>query len=86
LQGPLTTELAIPAHFEAAAKMVTEDAIAEEVPCGPDPERHLKAIGEYAKAGFDHVCVHQIGPDQEGFMRFYEREILPTLDQAQKAA
>jgi len=29
------------------------------------------------KAGFDHVYVHQVGPDQEGFMRFYEREILP---------
>jgi len=86
LQGPLTTELAIPAHFEAACKMVTEDTIAEEVACGPDPERHLKVIAEYASAGFDHVCVHQVGPDQEGFMRFYEREILPRLDQAQKAA
>jgi hypothetical protein len=26
--------------------------------------------------GFDHVCVHQVGPDQEGFLGFYEREVL----------
>jgi hypothetical protein len=27
----------------------------------------------------DHVYVHQIGPDQEGFFSFYEREVLPEL-------
>ena len=86
MQGPLVTELAIPAHFEGAAKMVTEDAVAKEVPCGPDPERHLKAIQEYADAGFDHVCIHQVGSDQEGFMRFYAREILPRIRNARKAA
>jgi G6PDH family F420-dependent oxidoreductase len=86
MEGPLSTELALPAHFEAVAKMVTEDAIAEEVPCGPDPERHLKAIREYEKAGFDHVGIHQVGPDQEGFMRFYAREILPKLERKRKAA
>ena len=40
---------------------------------------HLRAIHEYADAGFDHVYVHQIGHDQEGFFRFYEREVLPKL-------
>ena len=79
MEGPLSTELALPAHFQAVAKMVTEDAIAEEVPCGPDADRHLEAIQEYEKAGFDHLCIHQIGPDQEGFMRFYAEEILPKL-------
>jgi coenzyme F420-dependent glucose-6-phosphate dehydrogenase len=46
---------------------------------GPDPDRHLEAIKEFADAGFTHVYVHQIGPDQEGFFRFYEREILPKV-------
>jgi hypothetical protein len=49
------------------------------VACGPDPERHRERIGAYLKAGFDHVWVHQIGPDQEGALRFYEREVLPKL-------
>ena len=26
-----------------------------------------------------HVYVHQVGPDQEGFFRFYQREVLPRL-------
>jgi hypothetical protein len=45
--------------------------------CGPDAGAHLEAIGEFADAGFDHVYVHQVGPDQEGFIAFYEREVLP---------
>ncbi len=79
LQGPLSQELSIPSHYEAAATLVTEDAIAESVVCGPDPDRHLKAIREYEQAGFDHVYVHQIGPDQESFFRFYGTQILPEL-------
>jgi coenzyme F420-dependent glucose-6-phosphate dehydrogenase len=86
MSGPLTTELALPAYFEAVAEMVTEDAIAEEVPCGPDAERHLEAIREYEKAGFDHLCIHQVGPDQDGFMRFYAREILPKFQGRRAAA
>jgi coenzyme F420-dependent glucose-6-phosphate dehydrogenase len=25
------------------------------------------------------VYVHQVGPDQEGFFDFYEREVLPNV-------
>ena len=59
--------------------MVTEEDVAELVPCGPDAERHLEAIRSFEQAGFDHVYVHQVGPDQDGFFRFYRGEILPQL-------
>ena len=72
-------ELPLPSHFEAAVESVTEDQVAEEIVCGPDPDKHLEKIREYAKGGFDHICIHQVGPDQEGFMRFYAREILPKI-------
>jgi coenzyme F420-dependent glucose-6-phosphate dehydrogenase len=77
-EGPLGQELAIPKHYEAAAKLLTEDDVAETVICGPDPERHLEAIREYEAAGFTHVYVHQVG-DQESFFRFYADKILPEL-------
>ena len=79
MKGELGQELPLPRHFEQTAKMLSADDVAETVPCGPDPERHLDAIREYVDAGFDHVYVHQIGPDQEGFFRFYEREVLPKI-------
>jgi coenzyme F420-dependent glucose-6-phosphate dehydrogenase len=86
LASPLHWELPLPSHFEAAAEIVDEDMVAEEVVCGPDPEKHLEKIREYVTAGYDHVCIHQVGPDQAGFMRFYEREILPNVGGLKKAA
>jgi len=59
-------------------KLSSEEAII----CGPDPEKHVEAIREYADAGYDHVCVHQVGFDQEGFLRFCAREVLPQLQTA----
>jgi G6PDH family F420-dependent oxidoreductase len=82
LKGALTTELPLPAHFEDAAKLVREDDVAEHVVCGPDPERHVAKIQEYLDAGITQVYVHQVGPDQEGFIRFYEREVRPRLEAA----
>ncbi len=67
----------MPAHFEQAAQMVGEEEVAQAVVCGPDPERHRQAIQEYIDAGYDHVYVHQVGPDQEGFFQFYRQEIMP---------
>ena len=81
LGGTFKTELPRPAHFQEAARTVRPEDVAGEIVCGPDPRKHLDAIGGYVKAGFDHVYVHQVGPDQEGFFRFYEREVLPNLDQ-----
>jgi hypothetical protein len=37
---------------------------------------HVAAIAKFADAGFDHVYVHQVGPEQEAFIRFYESEVL----------
>ncbi|MFY9554235.1 MAG: TIGR03557 family F420-dependent LLM class oxidoreductase [Blastocatellia bacterium] len=79
IEGELTQELRVPAHFEQTTKMVTEEDVAREIVCGPDPERHVAAIKKYSDAGYDHVWIHQAGPDQKGFFEFYEDEVLPML-------
>ena len=87
MASSLSWELPLPEHFEAVAELVTEDQVAESVTCGPDPAAHLKAITKYAEAGFDHICVHQVGKEQKGFFEFYAHEILPhvaTILPAQK--
>jgi G6PDH family F420-dependent oxidoreductase len=81
ITGELSQVLPVPAHFEQAAQMVTEEDVAKKVICGPDPKRHIAMIEEYAEAGFDHVWVHQVGPNQEGLLRFYEEEVFPKLPQ-----
>jgi coenzyme F420-dependent glucose-6-phosphate dehydrogenase len=77
--GELSQELPLPRHFEQAAENVTEDKVAEAIVCGPDPERHIEAIQKFVDAGYTHVYVHQVGPDQEGFFNFYSNEVLQKL-------
>jgi G6PDH family F420-dependent oxidoreductase len=79
LSGELSQVLPMPAHYEQATELVTEEHIAEAVPCGPDPEKHVAAIQAFVDAGYDEVYVNQIGDDQEGFLDFYKQELLPRF-------
>jgi G6PDH family F420-dependent oxidoreductase len=79
LPGELGQVLPSPRHFEQASQLVSEEQIAQSVPCGPDPQEHVAAIQAYVDAGFDEIHVAQIGPDHDGFVDFYGREILPQF-------
>jgi coenzyme F420-dependent glucose-6-phosphate dehydrogenase len=81
LSGNLNWELPLPSHFADASEWAEPDDVAESVVCGPDPERHVEGIREFLDAGYDHAYFHQVGPDQEGFLRFAERELLPRLEE-----
>ncbi len=86
IPGQASQELPLPAHFEQAAKLATEDTIAGSIVCGPDVDRHVQAIQAFAEAGFDHVAVHHIGPDQQGMLRAYRDEVLPRARALHEAA
>ena len=82
--GDLSQELPLPQHFEEAARLVTPEMLAEQMPAGPDVERYVEAIGEYLDAGVENVYLHQVGPDQAGFFRFYTEELRPALERRAK--
>jgi coenzyme F420-dependent glucose-6-phosphate dehydrogenase len=80
LKGPLGQELPLPSDFEEATAMVTEQDVAEVVVCGPDVDRYVEAIATFERGGVDHVYLHQVGPDQEAFIGFCERELLARYE------
>ncbi|HWD84226.1 MAG TPA: TIGR03557 family F420-dependent LLM class oxidoreductase [Solirubrobacteraceae bacterium] len=80
LPGELAQILPTPAHFEQASQIVSEEMASEDVPCGPDIDKHLEAIQAYADAGFDELYVNQIGPDQDAFFEAYEAEVVPRFN------
>lgn len=79
LPGELAQVLPTPEHFEQASQLVTEDMVADEVPCGQDVDQHVAAIKEYADAGFDELYINQIGPEQDAFFAAYRDEVLPRV-------
>ncbi len=79
IPGEASQELPMPAHFEQAAELVTEDMTAEKLSCGPDVEAHVQSLAEYRDAGYEEVYVAQIGGAGKDFFRFAEEELLPAL-------
>jgi len=79
LPGELAQVLPTPRHFEQASGLVTEEMMAEAVPCGPDPEKYRGMLRQFAGAGYDEVYVQQIGPNQKAFFDFFGKEILPEF-------
>jgi hypothetical protein len=68
--------LPAPQHFEQATELVTEELLAEAVPCGPDISRHLEAMQEFAEAGVDELYIHPVGGPNEGFFTDYASAVL----------
>jgi G6PDH family F420-dependent oxidoreductase len=79
LPGEAAQLLPLPRHFEQLSSLVTEEMVGRNVPCGPDPQRHIEALRAFVDAGYDEVYVNQIGPDQEGFFAFYAEQVLPEV-------
>jgi G6PDH family F420-dependent oxidoreductase len=79
LSGELSQELPTPKHFEQAVEPLREDQVVSSTPLGPDVKAYVEGVQQYADAGFDILFITQIGPDQDGFLSFFERELRPAL-------
>jgi len=70
LGGDLSTELALPRDFEAAAELVREEDLEGPLVFGADPGEWREKIAEFEEAGFTHLALHNVGEDQKGFIEF----------------
>lgn len=78
--GEANQVLPSPAHFEQISGVVTEDLAVDTVGAvGNRVEDFVAAVQEYVDAGYDEVYLSQIGPEQEGWFDFWERELRPAL-------
>lgn len=73
--GQLSQDLPTFTHFEQAAAMVTEDDATASTPCGDDVGAVVDSVQQYLDAGYDHVYLHQIGPDQDAFFAAWAGEL-----------
>ena len=86
IPGQLSQDLPTWSHFEEAAEIVTEELATKSVPCGPDVAGPLlDSVREYVDAGYDHLYFHQIGPDQDGFLQYWQSELRDALQALEPA-
>jgi coenzyme F420-dependent glucose-6-phosphate dehydrogenase len=79
LPSALLSELATPDELAAAAELVDDARIADAVVCGPDVEPVVAAVRRLVATGFTRVYLHQVGPDQAGFLSFVRQELVAAL-------
>jgi G6PDH family F420-dependent oxidoreductase len=72
-------ELPNPVNFEAATASIGPEQVREQFACGPDAKRHLQVARQFADAGFDHLVAMNAGPDPDGFLDFFARELAAPL-------
>ena len=76
----VNAELPLPASFDVASKMVREEDVTAQMPCGPDVGRHVAGIRDFEAAGFTHIALIQVGADsQESFISWAATELLPAF-------
>jgi len=76
----VNAELPGTSAFAAATQFVTPDDVAGAIPCGPDVDAIVAAVGAYTDAGFTDVALVQIGDEgQQRFLDAAEKAILPAL-------
>jgi coenzyme F420-dependent glucose-6-phosphate dehydrogenase len=79
VEGSASQELPLPSDFEQLTQDREPDDLEGTLTLGPDVDEYLEQVKEYEQAGYTHVYFHQIGSDQEGFLEFAQRELLPKL-------
>lgn len=79
LSGRMHSDIPTPALFEQALSLAQEDKLAEAIPTGSKAEDFVPAIETYIKAGYSHILLHPVGPDQAPFFQFWERELRPAV-------
>src|SRR5215211_6665858 len=68
-----------PEDFAAMAKLVHIDNFKNRVLVSADLDEHLEHVQHYVDLGFDEVYIHNVGRNQEEFIRAYGERVIPKL-------
>jgi G6PDH family F420-dependent oxidoreductase len=68
-----------PDDFAAMAKLVHPDNFKGRVFISPDLDAHRAEIQRYVSFGFTEIYIHNVGRNQEQFIRAYGQKVIPAL-------
>jgi G6PDH family F420-dependent oxidoreductase len=77
--GVINWEMPTTRCFEILAKMADPYSTIDGVVYGDDPQDHIDNINDFIESGYEHIFIHQLGPHQEKFIKFYQKTVLPDF-------
>lgn len=70
------TNLSSPTQFKEATARVKDADLQKAFVVGGDSDKYLQKLEEFARAGYDHVYLHQVGDNQAEFLQFVRTELV----------
>ena len=78
-ENAIAADLRTPRQFEAAAKYVKRDAMAEPVRISSEPQRHIDWLRKDIELGFSGIYLHNVNRRQHEFIDAFGERVLPAL-------
>jgi probable non-F420 flavinoid oxidoreductase len=82
LKSHLSTELPMPAQFDALATFITPEEVSARIRVSSDIERHLAWIEQDIALGFERIYLHNVNRDQERFIEVFGEHVLPQVQKS----
>lgn len=73
-------DLRSPAQYDELAKTVRPEDMEKHVLISNDPHEYIDRLRQYFDLGAEKLSIHNVNRDQEGFIDFFGREVLPGLE------
>ena len=71
-----------PEDFEAMSKLVRPENYKNRVLISPDLDDHIAHLRHFVDLGFTEIYVHNVGRNQEAFIRAYGERVIPAVTAA----
>ncbi|WP_157448781.1 hypothetical protein [Deinococcus peraridilitoris] len=80
-ESNLLSDIKNVAQFDVLGNQVRREDVCQAVRVSSDLVQHRAWLYQYLELGFDHVYLHEVGPDQERFVDVFAEHVLPALKQ-----
>ena len=75
----LISEINTADQFDALGESVRKEDIKEHVIVGSQPDIFIQKIEQFRELGFEKIIIHNVNKDQESFIDFFGKEVLPSF-------
>lgn len=75
----LIADIDSPEKFDALGMNTRKEDLEKHVIIGSDADTFIKKIKEFEKLGFEKIIIHNVNKEQENYIDFFEKEVLPNL-------
>lgn len=75
----LLSDVRSPKQFDALGEKVRPDDMDKSVRISSDLKRHIAWLQSDIEIGFDHLYLHEAGPNQERFVETFGAKVIPQL-------